>query len=163
MLRADAERRDGMTKQTHAALAKEARKKRREYLLRKAGASALLIVAGAILYFGMGLNLHLYILHTAEWAAPITCWIAVAALAGLILSSLWLGRVALITIKELPYVPPLRAQVVDLHAPEILVRGSDQPAATPEELLRAAQAGTGEAAEELLRAEHGAPGTPETR
>jgi hypothetical protein len=55
--------------------------------------------------------------------------------------------------KALPYVPPVHKQIAALPAEEILVRGSDQPAALPEELLRAAHEGVVESAAELLRAE----------
>ena len=51
------------------------------------------------------------------------------------------------------YVPPIREQIADLRADEILLRGSDQPAALPVELLRAAREGAETEAEELLRAE----------
>jgi len=43
-------------------------------------------------------------------------------------------------------------QLAALPADEILVRASDQPTATPDELLRAAQAATKTNSEELLRA-----------
>ena len=56
---------------------------------------------------------------------------------------------------SLPYVPPLSEELAALPADEILLRGSDEPAATPGELLRAAQAGAADSAEELLRAEAG--------
>ena len=52
----------------------------------------------------------------------------------------------------IPYTPPAWHQIDALPAEEVLVRASDQPAVTPEELLRAAQAGTVEPAQELLRA-----------
>jgi len=54
---------------------------------------------------------------------------------------------------DLSYVPPVAEQIAALSADEILLRGSDEPAIGPEELLRAARAGTAEQAEELLRAD----------
>lgn len=54
--------------------------------------------------------------------------------------------------KEIEYVPPVREQIAALRAHEILLRGADEPDTTPDELLRAAQAGMAEPAEELLRA-----------
>jgi hypothetical protein len=54
---------------------------------------------------------------------------------------------------DLPYVPTVTEQIAALSADEILLRGSDEPAIGPEELLRAARAGTAEQAEELLRAD----------
>ena len=64
--------------------------------------------------------------------------------------------------RSLSYVPPVAEQVAALPAEEILVRGSDLPAATPAELLRPAREGTETAAEVLLRPqaarEHSASG-----
>ena len=54
--------------------------------------------------------------------------------------------------RAIPYVPPVAEQISSLPSDEILLRGSDQPAATPEQLLRAAErAGMETAPEELLR------------
>jgi len=51
-----------------------------------------------------------------------------------------------------PYIPPVREQIAELRAEEILVRASADPAATPAELLRATNSGTTASAEGLLRA-----------
>ena len=63
----------------------------------------------------------------------------------------------------LSYVPPVRKQIAALPAEEVLLRGSDQPGATPEELLRAAQFGGVLPVEELVRAEQSATGRPQKR
>ena len=67
----------------------------------------------------------------------------------------WLAKMCVTVAKGVPcpaYVPPVREQIHSLPADEILLRGSDQPAAVPGELLRAAHEGTdATAAEELLR------------
>lgn len=51
----------------------------------------------------------------------------------------------------LPYVPTAREQIAALRAEEVLVRGSEVPAARPGELLRAAHARPATPEEELLR------------
>jgi hypothetical protein len=68
----------------------------------------------------------------------------------------YVGRTAVSSLKEarsLPYVPPVAEQISALPAEKILVRCSNEPTATPEELLRAAQARAEQPAEELLRAD----------
>ena len=55
------------------------------------------------------------------------------------------------TNQEIPYVPPVAEQTAALPAEDILLRGSDRPAANPAELLRAAHAGMAGPAGELLR------------
>ena len=79
-------------------------------------------------------------------------WIVAALMVG-VSGSLGWARVV-VRGDAIPYVPPVAEQIAALPVADVRVRGSDQPAATPEELLRAAQAGTAEPAEELLR-----PGT----
>lgn len=51
------------------------------------------------------------------------------------------------------YVPPIREQIANLPSNQILLRGSEQPAALPGELMRAVHAGDSNSEEELLRAE----------
>jgi hypothetical protein len=53
------------------------------------------------------------------------------------------------------YVPPVAEQLAALPAEEILVRGSDQPAASPDELVRASASTEETPTSELLRAEQG--------
>lgn len=55
--------------------------------------------------------------------------------------------------RSIPYVPPVREQIAALPADEILVRGSDQPAAGQEELLRPGKYSYDVSSDELLRAE----------
>jgi hypothetical protein len=54
--------------------------------------------------------------------------------------------------RTLKYIPPVAEQLAALPAKEILVRGSDQPALAPDELLRAAREGEATEARELMRA-----------
>jgi hypothetical protein len=56
------------------------------------------------------------------------------------------------------YVPPVLEQVAALPAEAVLMRGSEEPTAAPEELLRAAREGAESEAAELLRAEPGSAG-----
>lgn len=49
------------------------------------------------------------------------------------------------------YVPPVEEQLANLPLEDVLLRGSDQPVATPAELLRAARPGMKTEVEELLR------------
>ena len=52
---------------------------------------------------------------------------------------------------KLSHVPPVSEQLAARPAAEVLLRGSDQPAAAPDELLRAAREGADTDAEESLR------------
>ena len=66
--------------------------------------------------------------------------------------SVWQLRRIKLKINKMEYVSPVREQLLQLPADEILVRGADQPAVAPQELLRAAQSQAGDRAEvELLR------------
>jgi hypothetical protein len=51
------------------------------------------------------------------------------------------------------YVPPAREQIADLPADEVLLRGSDQSAASPDELLRSAYWRSPGSSDMLLRAD----------
>jgi hypothetical protein len=62
----------------------------------------------------------------------------------------WLLRYSAQKSETLQYVPPAHEQVLTLPAAKVLVRGSDQPAATPDELLRAAHSGTETTSDDLL-------------
>jgi hypothetical protein len=59
------------------------------------------------------------------------------------------------SVRRVTYVPPVHEQLAALPADEILLRGSEQPAARSGELLRAAHAGAETEAGELLRADQG--------
>lgn len=89
----------------------------------------------------------------------LTNWQLVAYYAPWTAGGLILGVVAFVGCRKakfrgdrVAYVPPVREQIAVLPADEVLLRGSDHPAAAPEELLRAAQQVTETASEELLRA-----------
>jgi len=86
----------------------------------------------------------------ASGPAPVVSGLCIAGLSGIFLSYSSARR-----LKALPYVPPVAEQIALLPAADILVRGSDQPSAAPDELLRAAREGAAPSNEELLRADTG--------
>jgi hypothetical protein len=61
-------------------------------------------------------------------------------------------------VRALPYVPPVQEHLAALPAEEVLLRGAEQPAAAPEQLLRAAHKGDRTETAELLRAASGGAG-----
>jgi hypothetical protein len=87
---------------------------------------------------------------TDEYPMLVPAAFGVFALGGGLLSSFTFKKT-----KSLPYVPPVDEQIAALRAEEILLRASDEPSATPDELLRAASSAIAEPAEELLRADEG--------
>jgi len=135
----------------------DAAKRRREYLGKKAGISlggtclrgvcALLGIISLVLASAAGQNVG--------WSiAGVVCFTALSlAVLGV---AIFFWRLSSSCFKELsmmPYVPPVAEQIAALPAEAILVRGSDQPASAPSELLRAARAGeTTDEAGELVRA-----------
>ena len=81
-------------------------------------------------------------------------WLLYGGLAifGITTIGVWLSARSHKVAERIVYVPPVREQVAALPADAILVRGANQPAAAPGDLLRAAQAGSKtEVAQELLR------------
>jgi hypothetical protein len=138
---------------THKGLVRNAAKKRREYLLAKArcktigavsGLVTLGIIALAVIIFGLAFS-------CTDVCGALMLAGNVAVLAA-IPGAMW--RKSAKFSASLVYVPPVREQIAAFPAEEVLLRGSEQPTATPEELLRAAQVGSETASEELLRAEH---------
>ena len=134
-------------------------KKRREYLRTAAVKIALALALGFVAIFPMSWAKPILISayhnrsmingHCSDWVMVFEVGIyLVVASVGCIIAS---GNLVRTTVK-MPYVPPVAEQLAAVHAEEILVRGSEQPAATSEELLRAAMAGAN-VPEELLRPE----------
>jgi hypothetical protein len=118
-------------------------KKRRAYLSKKATFTILAIVAVLFSVYGGCIGLVvtvlqiLYPVGTTE--PPFWVWILVLSLMGV---GGALGvRSSTKRLKSLPYVPPVHEQLSGLRADEVLLRGSDEPTATPEELLRPAREG----------------------
>jgi hypothetical protein len=148
-----------MSSQAHSGPRDDGAKKRQEYVVQKAacnmagislaiyalavGAFALILIRAAIQSIGVSVSNTIFftILSVAVLAFGLNT-----------------GRQSVSSFKEsqaLTYVPSVseQLQIAALSADEVLLRGSEQPVATPEELLRAAQQGTETASEELLRPE----------
>jgi len=129
--------------------------RRRQYLMRKAGA-ATRGMAGAVLALGGGylaVMLGISTVHFLSWQwepalafgfLAVTVTIVVVYVSFVSVSSLQEAR-------TLPYVPPVRNQTGALPASEVLLRGANPPSATPEELLRAAHLASASESSELLR------------
>lgn len=131
---------------------KDAKRKRRQYLASKAhkivgtgmfaGAAAFALAAACVSLLlrqsGPWLTTWAYTAATLLCAGAICCYMTC--------------RTAN-EAKSIPYVPPVAEQIAALPAEEILVRGSEQPAAPSGELLRAARAGIDTEPTELLRAD----------
>ena len=130
-------------------------KKRREYLRKKAR-TGIGGTATAGISIGLGLVAALLIFAAVQNIGfsrgniVLFAFLAFAVLA----VAVYFGHVSVSSFKEaraIPYIPPVREQIAALPADEVLLRGSDQPAASPVELLRAAHDGTETEAGELLR------------
>lgn len=147
--------------QTHRDQVKDPATKRREYLLGTTTAH-LFATVGAIAAVGFGILTVIaviplaYVFYLGSGVnTPFAVMnIAVVMLLGVLTAlSVRLFKISDKKLDALNYVPPVREQVANLPADEVLLRGSNQPTATPEELLRSAQAGIETDAQELLRAE----------
>jgi hypothetical protein len=141
--------------QAHRDKLKEAEKKRHEYLRKTVQNGLGMMVGGGVVMCGFGMALFM-ILATGNigFSVARTVCFSAFALAG-IGFSIYGGRMVALSVRvaqAIPYVPPVAKQIATLSADEVLVRGSDQPAITPEELLIAADARMETASEELLRA-----------
>jgi hypothetical protein len=129
-------------------------KKRWKYLFTRAGANTLwgyamlLTIASGTITIGLVL-----LLFASTWIDPFYMqFSAYAIVTGPItLLGIWNLREAKQIAERASYVPPVKEQIEALPAEEVLVRGSDQPAATCDELLRATNEVSQTPAEELLR------------
>ena len=140
-----------------------AAKKRRDYVLYKAGAGAAICV-GLFLFLVFGLltlavgwtALALLLAPISEFQAFLGC-LGVTGVTGAV-TCLCLHTVLKTHNKSAGalYIPPVAEQLAALPARQILVRGSDRPAAAPWELVRAANYVKPAKPEELLRPISGA-------
>jgi len=129
-------------------------RKRREYLKHKAAANFQRTFGIACTIAALFGGLYaLWLLVPMSDAALQELLVRVVLFVAAVIFMLGVSQVDLAERKErrFPYVPPVAEQIAALPAEDILLRGSDQPAATTDELLRAAQAGTTHEAVELLR------------
>jgi hypothetical protein len=146
----------------------DAEKRRRKYLWKKFSLKASAAIALSIT--GFAVSVVLFVMAGLFWSHGIGFFnFAHLTLFGLVTLMAFVpigwksSRHYLAKAKALPYVPPAHGQIATLPADEVLLRGSNQPVAAPDDLLRAAQAGAVESAEELLRAgTRAANGQPET-
>jgi hypothetical protein len=136
----------------------DAVKKRREYVRKRRraqllGAGTILVGAGALVVPGTCMIAGTH----SVWPQPTFCTNVIPAATAMYI----LLRTAFRSLQHTTaavaeaarcYVPPVSQQVAALPDEEVLVRGSEQPSTTSDELLRAAQAGAQTQAEELLRA-----------
>jgi hypothetical protein len=146
-------------------------KKRREYLLQKSGmVSRVWIYNCAVLGYG-ALSLCSGCLFTYCALGPSGflresfdpfAYLILASLFALIIVFGFLAWIAAkpsglssLDATSIPYVPPVNQQIAALPADAVLVRGSDEPPTSSDELLRAAREGADAEAAELLRAEPG--------
>jgi hypothetical protein len=139
------------------------------YVIKKAAAYITVVVLVLTSFLGFGLAFQT--LHDAahtlgravdvDWTPLAICQsFGVSLGCGLLLGivAYKLCKPAYASAEAVRYVPPAADQFA-AHPPEqILVRGSDEPTAKPEELLRAAQPGTEAQGRELLRADENTAG-----
>ena len=148
-----------MSNQAHKEPKEDAAKKRREYLRLKTEtkslgffgttvAAASVLTTATLIYIGFRI-----LRYTGELAAFWSCLLCLLLTLSAGVLGIWLWRLASLRADTLVYVPPVREQLAALPADEVLLRGSDLPAARPDELLRAAQAGMETAPQVLLRAQ----------
>ena len=122
--------------------------KRREYVQRQDRINSYTLIGGSCscLWAGITLVATGGCLMHGDYLGALWYGMAGGALALLFAT---LCRIGIKDAQTLPNLPP--DQIEALAGPGILLRGSDEPAATPGELLRAAQAAAADSAEELLR------------
>jgi hypothetical protein len=138
-------------------------KKRQQYVRKKVTAGTLALLFGCLAvggglfaawfayvlvtweehpeHTGYGLHPDLLVSGFPLWAVPT----AVA------LFGWWHSYASVKEVRLLPYVPPVAEQIDALPVDQVLVRGSEQPAASPAELVRASLPTEQTAPEELLR------------
>lgn len=145
----------------HSNQASDPAARRRQYLAKKAGIAVLMVVAvlvGAIgalafLYYLPYLNLgplrHLWV-GGVSISVPTVLAVGVA-FGAFVITTRRAAKDLSAKSRSIPYVPPIREQIAALPDEVILVRASDQPAAEPGELLRAARSTTATPDAELLQ------------
>lgn len=135
-------------------------RKRRKYLLARAAVGAMgCSGVGIVIGFGfltlvcaLSIPFVLVLLQLCGPAVLVLCIASTAVNGALTLLGIRAVREANQRAAEMSYIPPIREQIAALPDEGILLRGSDQPAAVPEELLRPADSGSHTADENLLRA-----------
>jgi hypothetical protein len=138
-------------------------KRRRTYLQKKGGAGFLLtlLVLACVPFAVIGLlsileftggSLRGPQIPYVPWGIRGSLVLLILLSIGPLVAAMRMARRVNRTYTSLPYVPPVRQQIETLSATEVLVRSSNEPTATADELLRAAREGAETEAGELLRA-----------
>ena len=145
-----------MTSQTYTDRVKEARKKRWRYLAAKFAVVGMFLGAGmALIGLECGARkLQYTILDRLPNALTILIVGTILVFCTTVPLIICFFAALDVFARRLPtisYVPPVSDQIAALPAEETLLRGSDEPAAGPGELLRAAQSGTLQPSKDLLR------------
>lgn len=138
--------------QTHTDRMRDAAKNRRVYVRKLVG---LGLLGGSFAVLAIGLFAWTVSTVWSDWAVFVQHWpifyilfmpvIVITTLCYAVFATAWRES------RSVLYVPPVAEQIGALPAEAILVRGSDEPAALPGEMLRAASAGKETKAEDLLR------------
>lgn len=152
--------------QSNRGIINSRERKRQNYLLKRAGIYSISGICGlfssagfaatALCVLGLLLTLNY---GDCDDSPCMSNWQVAGMCAPWIVSGIFVGLGALVGCWKsssagaaVPYVPPVREQIAALPAEQILVRGTNGAAATPEELLRAVHNETTTPAEDLLRA-----------
>lgn len=141
-------------------------RKRRDYLFRKARANTLAYGVGCatvcltLFAAAIGIPLLFFTVGVAVYGGDgrlatvvFGLFVLLALVSGAAYCGSRLYQQCDRNARFIPYVPPVREQIADLPADEVLLRGADLPTAAVGELLRPAREGEVTASEELLRAE----------
>ena len=155
-----------MSKQTHKQTMKDRAKKRQEYLEKvtianmAASVGCLLLVVCLLICLSTVIGVVAAIAeHFSDDPSPylIDHVQVVIELTPLVLffCGAAVGAWSLVRkmgkTEPIPYVPPVEEQLSDIDADEVLLRGSDKPTATADELLRAARLNVVTPTDEMLR------------
>jgi hypothetical protein len=133
-------------------------RKRQEYLRSKIVAYTIVVICGVVSYVGFALAALVILRLRVSWASMLPDWKVIENMASCVGGGLLAGfagfhgcGLAEKRADTLAYVPSVKEQIAALPAHETLLRSSGQPAAAPDELLRAAHKGTLVPSDELLR------------
>ena len=134
----------------------DAAKKRREYLRKKANASGAIVmvcVIGGLTVAGLLGILIQGVLFTPVNSPyrPLGMAVVIIIPSLILVGFINAFKSEVNRARSIIYVPPVREQVAALSADEVLLRGSEPPTATRDELLRAAHPVTASVSRELLR------------
>jgi|SRR5579871_3536068 len=130
-------------------------KQRRQYLQKKAlgytGTSIMAVVTVPYVLATLCLLILPFFFPLDNWMEFLCLAVLLLYFGGVCWGCAWLTRMAYQTTKQLPYVPPVTADI--LPGEEVLLRGAEAPAQEQSKrLLRSADGRSGQEKQELLRA-----------